>query len=92
VFALNVMSTGPSLHQIGAVVAIITVACLFQNEINKFWWWPLHLAGWLLAVAFIPLLVGGSMRLLAMDQLDGRRDRTSGQTRPRLPRPRSRSR
>jgi hypothetical protein len=67
-FALNVISAGPSLHQIGAVVAIITVACLFQNEINKFWWWPLHLAGWLLAVAFIPLLVGAA--LLSLQEVD----------------------
>ncbi|MDF2746408.1 MAG: hypothetical protein K0S98_692 [Propionibacteriaceae bacterium] len=68
VLALNVMSAGPSLHQIGAVVAIITVACLFQNEINKWWWWPLHLAGWLLAVAFIPLLVGAA--LLSLQQVE----------------------
>ena len=66
--ALNVMSAGPSLHQIGAVVAIITVACLFQNEINKWWWWPLHLAGWLLAVAFIPLLVGAA--LLSLQEVE----------------------
>ena len=66
--ALNVMSAGPSLHQIGAVLSIITVACLFQNEINKFWWWPLHLAGWLLAVAFVPLLVGAA--LLSLQEVE----------------------
>ena len=60
VFALNVIAAGPSLHQIGAVVAIITAACLFQDEINKFFWWPLHLSGWLLAVGFIPLLIGAA--------------------------------
>jgi hypothetical protein len=54
VFALNVIAAGPSFHQIGAVVAIITAACLFQDEINKFFWWPLHLSGWLLAAGFIP--------------------------------------
>ena len=68
VLALNVMGLGPSLHQIGAVVAIITVACLFQNEINRFFWWPLHLAGWLLAVAFIPLLVGAA--LLSLQEVE----------------------
>jgi hypothetical protein len=36
VFALNVIAAGPSLHQIGAVVAIITAACLFQDEISSF--------------------------------------------------------
>jgi hypothetical protein len=46
---------------IGAVVAIITAGCLFQNEINKFFWWPLHLAGWLLALSFIPLFIGAAM-------------------------------
>jgi hypothetical protein len=39
-------------------VAIITAGCLFQDEINKFFWWPLHLSGWLLAVGFIPLFIG----------------------------------
>ena len=61
VFALNVIAAGPSLHQIGAVVAIITAACLFQDEINKFFWWPLHLSGWLLAVGFIPLFIGAAL-------------------------------
>ena len=32
VFALNVIAAGPSLHQIGAVVPIITVACSFQTR------------------------------------------------------------
>lgn len=61
VFALNVIAAGPSFHQIGAFVAIITAACLFQDEINKFFWWPLHLSGWLLAVGFIPLLIGAAL-------------------------------
>ncbi|MCW2811612.1 MAG: hypothetical protein JWP61_2070 [Friedmanniella sp.] len=56
--ALNVFNLGPSFHQIGAVVAVLTLACLFQDEINKFFWWPLHLAGWLLAIAVLPLVVG----------------------------------
>ena len=61
VFALNVITAGPSLHQIGAFVAIITAACLFQDEINKFFWWPLHLSGWLLSGGFIPLFIGAAM-------------------------------
>ena len=61
VFAINVITAGPSLQQIGAIVAIITAACLFQDEINKFFWWPLHLSGWLLAAGFIPLLIGAAL-------------------------------
>jgi hypothetical protein len=34
---------------------------LFQDEINKFFWWPLHLSGWLLAAGFIPLLLGAAL-------------------------------
>lgn len=68
VFALNVIAAGPSLHQIGAVVAIITAACLFQDEINKFFWWPLHLSGWLLGVGFIPLFIGAA--LLSREEVD----------------------
>lgn len=31
---------------------------LAQDELNKFFWWPLHLSGWLLSLGFVPLLVG----------------------------------
>jgi hypothetical protein len=62
VFALNVFNLGPSLQQIGAVVAVLTCASLFQDEINKFFWWPLHLSGWLLALSPVPLFIG--LRLL----------------------------
>jgi len=56
--ALNVFNLGPSLQQVGVVVAVVTCASLFQDEINKFFWWPLHLSGWLLALAPIPLFLG----------------------------------
>lgn len=56
--ALALFNLGPSLQQIGAVVAVLFGASLFQDEINKFFWWPLHLSGWLLALAPIPLFVG----------------------------------
>jgi len=62
IFALNVFNLGPSLQQIGAVVAVLTCASLFQDEINKFFWWPLHLSGWLLALSPVPLFLG--LRLL----------------------------
>lgn len=56
--ALTVFNLGPSLQQIGVVVAVLCCAALFQNEINKFFWWPLHLTGWLLALAPVPLFLG----------------------------------
>ena len=56
--ALTVFNLGPSLQQIGVVLAVLTCAALFQDEINKFFWWPLHLSGWLLALAVIPLFGG----------------------------------
>lgn len=59
--ALNVFNLGPSLQQIGAVVAVVTCASLFQDEINKFLWWPLHLSGWLLALSPVPLFAGLSL-------------------------------
>ena len=68
IFALNVFNLGSSLQQIGAVVAVLTCASLFQDEINKFFWWPLHLSGWLLALSPIPLFVG--LRLLHQADVD----------------------
>ncbi len=56
--ALTVFNLGPSLHQIGAVVAVLFCWALFTDEINKFFWWPLHLSGWLLALAPLPLFIG----------------------------------
>jgi hypothetical protein len=56
--ALTVFNLGPSFQQIGVVVAVLFCWALFQDEINKFFWWPLHLSGWLLALAPVPLLVG----------------------------------
>src|SRR5919107_4090941 len=56
--ALNVFNLGPSLQQIGAVVAVLTCASLFQDEINKFFLWPLHLSGWALALPPLPLFTG----------------------------------
>jgi hypothetical protein len=56
--ALNVFNLGASMHQIGAVVAVLLCWGLFPDEINKFFWWPLHVAGWILALGFVPLLAG----------------------------------
>ncbi|WP_375424917.1 hypothetical protein [uncultured Friedmanniella sp.] len=56
--ALTMFNLGPSFQQIGVVVAVLFCWALFQDEINKFFWWPLHLSGWLLALAPVPLFVG----------------------------------
>jgi hypothetical protein len=56
--ALNVFNLGVSMHQIGAVLAVLTCWALLADEINKFFWWPLHLAGWVLTLGVVPLFVG----------------------------------
>jgi hypothetical protein len=56
--ALQVLNLGPSLQQAGVVIGVLSCVALFQDEINKFLWWPLHLSGWLLAVSVVPLFVG----------------------------------
>jgi len=59
---LNALAVGMAIQQICLVVAVLTSVGLFQNEINKFFWWPLHFSGWLLALSPIPLFIG--LRLL----------------------------
>jgi len=59
---LNALAIGMAVQQICLVVAVLTSGGLFQNEINKFFWWPLHLSGWLLALSPVPLFLG--LRLL----------------------------
>ena len=55
---LNVVSFGIGLQQIGSIVAVATVVGQFFDEINKFFWWPLHLAGYLLVLSPVPLFIG----------------------------------
>lgn len=59
--ALNVLNLGASMHQVAAVVAVLVCWALLPDEVNKFFWWPLHLAGWALALGVVPLLVGLGM-------------------------------
>jgi hypothetical protein len=59
---INALGFGMALQQICLVVTVLTCGALFQNEINKFFWWPLHLSGWLLALSPVPLFIG--LRLL----------------------------
>jgi hypothetical protein len=56
--AFNVIGLAPGLQEIGTLVAAATCWALFFDEINKFFWWPLHLSGYLLVVVPLPLFVG----------------------------------
>lgn len=56
--ALQVFNLGPNLQEFGLIVAVLTCWSLFQDEMNKFLWWPLHLSGWMLALGPVALLVG----------------------------------
>ena len=56
--ALNLAAAGPGLQEIGTVVAILTCWALLTDEINRFAWWFLHLSGYPLVLAPVPLLVG----------------------------------
>jgi hypothetical protein len=58
--AFNVIGLGPGLQEVGTLVAAATCWGLFFDEINKFFWWPLHLSGYVLVVVPIPhpLFVG----------------------------------
>jgi hypothetical protein len=56
--AFNVIGLAPGLQEIGTLVAAATCWGLFFDEINKFFWWPLHLSGYLLLVVPIPLFIG----------------------------------
>ena len=59
--AFNVLGVGPTLQIFGSLVAAATCWGLFYDEINKFFWWPLHLSGYLLIAVPIPLFIGLNM-------------------------------
>ena len=59
--AFNVLGIGPTLQIFGSLVAAVTCWGLFYDEINKFFWWPLHLSSYLLIAVPIPLFIGLSM-------------------------------
>ena len=46
------------MQQIGSIIAVASVVGQFFDEINKFLWWPLHLAGYLLVLTTVPLFIG----------------------------------
>lgn len=55
---LNVFSIALTLQQVAVVVALVTLVALLMDEINKFFFWPLHLAGWALVLATVLLWLG----------------------------------
>jgi hypothetical protein len=55
---VDFLTLGSTAHQVGLVVVILTIWGLFMDEINKFLWWPLHLAGWILVLGTVALWVG----------------------------------
>ncbi len=55
---VDLMSLGAHAHQVGLVMAVLTAWGLFMDEINKFLWWPLHLAGWILSLGTFALIIG----------------------------------
>ena len=60
--ALNVAAAAPGLQELGSIAALVACWGLVYDEINKFFWWPLHLAAYPLLVGPLLLLVG--VRLL----------------------------
>jgi hypothetical protein len=59
--AFNVLGLGPTLQIFGSLVGAVTCWGLFYDEINKFFFWPLHLSSYLLIAVPIPLFVGLNM-------------------------------
>ena len=59
--ALNVLGVGPTLQIFASLVAAVTCWGLFYDEINKFFFWPLHLSSYLLIAVPIPLFLGLNM-------------------------------
>jgi hypothetical protein len=51
----------PTLQIFGSLVAAATCWGLFYDEINKFFFWPLHLSSYLLMAVPVPLFVGQGM-------------------------------
>ena len=60
---IDLIHLGARAQEAGLIVAILTAIGLCMDEVSKFVWWPLHLAGWVLALGAVALLVG--VRMLA---------------------------
>jgi hypothetical protein len=59
--AFNVLGIGPTLQIFGSLLAAVSCWGLFYDEINKFFWWPLHLSSYVLIAVPIFLFIGLGM-------------------------------
>ena len=57
-FGMAMVATAANLQWMAGLVALATAGGQFVDEVSKFFWWPLHLAGWVLTVQPVGLLVG----------------------------------
>jgi hypothetical protein len=80
--AFNVIGLGPGLQEVGTLVAAATCWGLFFDEINKFFWWPLHLSGYVLVVVPIPTPCSSACTCCGQPRYDQRRP-SMGAGRPR---------
>ena len=55
---LNLIALAAGAQLIGGIVALACCWALLIDEINRIFWWPLHLAGYPLLLAPVPLLFG----------------------------------
>lgn len=55
---IALLQLGSTLQEVGLVVAIVTSACIFMNEINKFLWWPFVISGFLLVLGPVFFFLG----------------------------------
>ncbi|MCW2804513.1 MAG: hypothetical protein JWN06_2730 [Propionibacteriaceae bacterium] len=58
-FALNVTYLGIALHQFGLLLALVTFWIVAAEDINRWLWRMMVVAGWLLAVGAVISVVGG---------------------------------
>lgn len=57
-FGMAMVAIAANLQWMAGLVAMVTAAGQFVDEVSKFFWWPLHLAGWVLTLQPVGLLVG----------------------------------
>lgn len=58
---IDLLQLGATMQEVGLVAAIITISCIVMNEINKFFWWPMIIAGFLLALGPISFFIGAHL-------------------------------
>ena len=56
--ALNVLDVAPNIQLVAGVVALVTCWGQFADEVNKFFWWPLHLVAYPMVLIPVPLFIG----------------------------------